>query len=159
MRHDRVVSIAAEGLRHEGWDVVCERSFHTNQGLRKPDIIAARENRVVVVDAQIVGDGYSLDRSHARKVSKYATNEDLLQTVATEYSVEVGNVSVTSVTVSYRGIWSPQSAEDIIDLGVGHRYPCTISCCALRGSHMNWTRFNQMTDLVPFNLIKFLGSI
>uniref|UniRef100_A0ABD2W6C2 Reverse transcriptase n=1 Tax=Trichogramma kaykai TaxID=54128 RepID=A0ABD2W6C2_9HYME len=109
LRHDAICRIAVSSLRQLGWSVRQEPHFHTREGLRKPDIVAVKDQVVKVIDAQVISASSSLDDSHRRKVAKYDT-PDIRHQVASEYGVENDNISFSSITISWRGIWSAASA-------------------------------------------------
>ncbi|CAB0044068.1 unnamed protein product [Trichogramma brassicae] len=143
LRHDAICRIAVSGLRQVGWSVRQEPHFHTREGLRKPDIVAVKDRVVRVIDAQVISASSSLDDSHRRKCTKYDTL-DLRHQVASEYGVETDNIRFSSITISWRGIWSAASAASLCELGLSKCLD-SVTVRALRGSHMNWLRWNRMT--------------
>uniref|UniRef100_A0ABD2XB93 Reverse transcriptase n=1 Tax=Trichogramma kaykai TaxID=54128 RepID=A0ABD2XB93_9HYME len=143
LRHDAICRIAVSSLRQLGWSVRQEPHFHTREGLRKPDIVAVKDQVVKVIDAQVISASSSLDDSHRRKVAKYDT-PDIRHQVASEYGVENDNISFSSITISWRGIWSAASAASLCELGLSKCLD-SITFRALRGSYMNWLRWNKMT--------------
>ncbi|CAF4948388.1 unnamed protein product [Pieris macdunnoughi] len=109
------------GGREKGWLAIEEPKIKTLRGLRKPDLIASKDDTGVIVDAQVAG---------------------LLGLP------NVNAVTATSCTVSWRGIWSPRSYNELSSLlGIDKRSIAEIPVIALRGSHMNWGRFNRMTTV------------
>uniref|UniRef100_A0ABD2WQM3 Reverse transcriptase n=1 Tax=Trichogramma kaykai TaxID=54128 RepID=A0ABD2WQM3_9HYME len=146
LRHDAICRIAVSSLRQLGWSVRQEPHFHTRKGLRKPDIVAVKEQVVKVIDAQVISASSSLDDSHRRKVAKYDT-PDIRHQVASEYGVENDNISFSSITISWRGIWSAASAASLCELGLSKCLD-SITFRALRGSYMNWLRWNKMTTMI-----------
>lgn len=85
--------------------VEVEPTFKTSSRLLKPDAIARTGSRVVVVDAQIVGERVDLDRAHQSEITKYAVLEGEIRT---RYSVTL------SLTLSPMGAWSKQSFESSV---------------------------------------------
>lgn len=112
-RHDAVVNYAVRGLEQRGFTVYKEPRFVTSGGLRKPDFIALRGSTAHIVDAQIVSDAEPLRRAHCRKVDKYS---DLPPMVASFY--DVNEVTVHSLTLNWRGVWSDLSAQDLVSAGL-----------------------------------------
>ncbi|CAB0028302.1 unnamed protein product [Trichogramma brassicae] len=143
LRHDAICRIAVSSLRQLDGSVRQEPHFHTREGLRKPDVVAVKDQVVRVFDAQVISASSSLDDSHRRKVAKYDTF-DLRHQVASEYGVEADNIRFSSITISWRGIWSAASAASLCELGLSKCLD-SITVRALRGSHMNWLRWNRMT--------------
>jgi len=90
-----------------------EPRIKTEQGVRKPDIVAKLGITAVVLDAQIVNDQMDLDGAHQKKVEYYTTIENEIKR---EYDVE--NAIFSSITLSWRGFWSRASVEHLFGLGV-----------------------------------------
>lgn len=143
-RHDRIAVFLAGRLRGRGWFVQRERHIRTSAGLRKPDLVAWKENEIVVVDVQVVGCGRPLDQEHHRKAQKYNTPE--MVTI-----LQAGSrtpVTFTSATVSFRGIWSGDSAADLLDLGLSKADLRLATVKALQGSLSAWRWAHQATSRV-----------
>ncbi|KAL7296723.1 hypothetical protein TKK_0010137 [Trichogramma kaykai] len=141
--HNAICRIAVSSLRQLGWSVQQEPHFHTREGLRKPDIVAVKDQVVKVIDAQVISASSSLDDLHSRKVPKYDI-PDIRHQVASEYGVENDNISFSSITISWQGIWFAASAVSLCELGLSKCLD-SITFRALLGSHMNWLRWNKMT--------------
>ena len=77
MRHNAVCRVLASSLRDKGWEVTEERHIPTRAGTRKPDLVAAKDYRVCVIDSQVVSGQQRLDDAHRRKVAKYAEDLDV----------------------------------------------------------------------------------
>lgn len=92
-RHDAVCRTIADHLRSREIRVVMEPRLRTSVGLRKPDILAAKERRGFIVDAQVVSGATALDDSHRRKMDKY----DI--TTFRESSAQILDVPPSSMTV------------------------------------------------------------
>lgn len=112
-RHDAITSYIAQGLSRHGCTVDVEPKFQTANDLRKPDIVAVKQQQVLVIDAQIVNDQIDLDEAHRKKSGKYRDLEEMLKE---KYSVP--SIKYTFVTLSWRGIWSAASANELLDLRV-----------------------------------------
>ena len=145
-RHDALCRTIAEGLISKGFTVEQEPHITTTMGLRKPDIIARKRERGVIVDAQVVSASGSLDEAHRKKVAKYNTQE-VLGGVAERLGVTTDNMTVTSATLSWRGVWSRASHDHLRELGIPEGTLGSLTTRVLQGSHMNWTRWNQMTTI------------
>ena len=100
-----------------------------------------------MVDAQVVSGATSLDDSHRRKQEYYAQNADLVQALARDHRVGVEDVLFSSCTLSWRGVWSPGSAEYLMSLGLSKRLLAGITTRVLQGSHTNWVRWNRMVGV------------
>lgn len=104
-RHDVAVSYLSRALETKGYVVSAEPRIETEVGTHKPDLVAEREDSAIALDGQIVNDQIDLDAAHRRKTEYYA---NLAETIKTKYSVR--NVRFSSVTFSWRGVWSQKSA-------------------------------------------------
>lgn len=145
-RHDAVVAYLARGMEQRGFRVWREPKFNTGEGVRKPDIVATRSGRAVVLDAQVVSEQTLLDLAHRRKVRYYSDNVDLRLAIGT--SMEVDEVTFHSATLSWRGLWSPRSASDLTALGVmGKGDIKVLSSRVLVGGVAAWRIFNRRTSV------------
>lgn len=109
-RHNAIVAYTKRALLK-----TCERTddephFITEEGLRKPDLVAKLNDTAFVIDAQVVSEQADLTQSHRRKIDYY---KNLESKIKEEYQVD--KVRFTSVTLSCRGIWSRPSASDLIE--------------------------------------------
>lgn len=101
------------------------------------------------MDVQIVSGSSSLDASHLRKVAKY-DNHQVKEAAAAVLHLRPDLVTVTSCTLSWRGVWSGASVEILRNgLGVPVGLLSGITTRVLQGSHTNWTRWGQITTRAP----------
>lgn len=149
LRHNAVCKVLASGLRDKGWVVREEPILRTQQGLRKPDIVAVKEGVARVIDAQIVSGSRPLDEAHEIKRKYYSDNRDITVAIAQENDILPSSVGYTSCTLSWRGVWSPRSAADLLRVGLSKKLLGFITLRVLRGSHLNWTRWGKMTTMRP----------
>jgi hypothetical protein len=147
-----VVDQVADGTR--GWSVRREVSYQTVVGVRRPDIVASRGREIAVVDVQVVAPNPSLDSAHRKKVAKYRDEAQLATCLVRGASVqprrraeEETQVRFASATISWRGVWSSESARSLRELGLTDRELAQYSTYALRGSWMNWVRFGASTSI------------
>lgn len=146
LRHNKIASILAAAMVEEGWKVEEEPKVMTSVGLRKPDIIAARSGEGAIVDVQVVSGHRPLDDAHREKRAKYGAHDELVEKVAAKLDLPKTRVRTTSCTISWRGVWSFGSYKELKKLlGLNESVLQSLSVLALRGSHMNWSRFNAMT--------------
>ena len=112
----------------------------------KPDLIASKNRSINVIDAKVVNAGQELDASHRTKVPKYDTPQ-LKQHVAQELGVLTECVTVTTVTLSWKEVWSSQSTRVLTELGLAKLLPA-LTAVVFRGSHLSWIRWNKMTTYI-----------
>lgn len=96
-RHQAITSYLKRGLPIKHERVEDEPHFNTSQGLRKPDLIAVKDNQALVIDAQVVGDQIDLDTAHTSKVEKYQPLENAIKD---QYTVQ--HVLFATATLSTR---------------------------------------------------------
>jgi len=111
-RHDACVDYMVRQVQQK-YTIIKEPKFQLKTGLLKPDVLMKRDTSAIVVDAQVVGERAALDQAHRAKISKYKVLEKIIKD---KYSVE--SVVFTSLTISSRGIWSRQSFEHLLKLGI-----------------------------------------
>ena len=118
-RHDRILGELKKILTKAGFIVAVEPRFHTSLGLRKPDLVVYKQGeRAAVVDVTITSDMYTdPDTPHWSKCEYYGTPE-IVEEVTRLAGIEP---TFSSVTISWRGVWAPASARDMIELGMSKR--------------------------------------
>ena len=107
-RHDAVLSFLGRNLRCQGFEVQEEPHYQTQEGLRKPDIMATMGTLGLVIDAQIVGEKSDLERARTAKIRKYAGNPGIERNIQLETGAT--NIRHLPVILSWRGIWCKASA-------------------------------------------------
>ncbi|KAL0103807.1 hypothetical protein PUN28_017844 [Cardiocondyla obscurior] len=113
-RHNAIVKYLARNIYKGGYRVYNEPRYNTELGLRKPDLVAVLGETAVVIDAQVVSEQTKLPEAHKRKAEYYNTPE-IIRKIKETHGVR--NVITTSATLSWRGIWSPDSAKELQNLG------------------------------------------
>jgi hypothetical protein len=133
-RHDRVVKLLVKNLERKDYTVTEEPHIQTMFGMRKPDIIAVKNWCVHVIDPTICGDYRNPDYYHREKVRKYAQDPDIVKYLRDKYPGHL--IKFTSLTVSFRGVFSKESAEDLLNLGVSKATLKKAALHAIEGSVM-----------------------
>jgi len=142
-RHDVLVHYTARSLKQKGFEVHNEPRLRTTLGLRKPDLIAIKDRKALVVDAQVISDRYDLSKAHEEKCAKYSS-EFVVDEIKKRYAVT--DVITTSVTLNWRGVWSGRSADSLLKLNVLAKADLrTVSARALMGSVYCWHFFKKTT--------------
>lgn len=138
-RHNAVVSYVKRAVEKTYQKVEEEPKFTTEMGLRKPDLIATKNNQALVIDAQIVGEHVDPDAAHDEKAAKYKHLEGMIKE-----RYEVNEVAFTTVTLSYRGVWSETSIQSLIEKDIlKKREIKIISTRVLIGGLSCFRRFNR----------------
>ncbi|CAB0034374.1 unnamed protein product [Trichogramma brassicae] len=114
-RHDAVGNYIQNILEKDGYQVAIEPKFQTSSGLRKPDYCATKEDSTLTIDIQIRSDSGDLDRNNRDKVRYYEENQELQSKIKERFGTSV--IKTIAITLNWRGIWSPKSAEEAIALG------------------------------------------
>lgn len=143
-RHDSIVDYVARRLRAIGWDVLVEPTMRTSEGRRFPDLVATRGEQAVILDAQVVGTRISLAEAHKNKVAKYSVPEILDHVRGARKTAPL----VSSVTLSYRGVWAKESADVLSDMGLGRQDMKLITIRSLKGGVACFRRHQRMTSVL-----------
>lgn len=107
--HDTITRQIAKRLRELGFEVQEEPHFKTPQGERIPDLVVKRDTQSAILDVQVVGTRAPLSQVHLAKTMKYM-DKSILDKVG-------GRPLVSSITITYRGIWARESVQTLRDLG------------------------------------------
>ncbi|CAL7932983.1 unnamed protein product, partial [Xylocopa violacea] len=146
-RHNAIASYVARGLRSKGYEVEEEPCIQTEEGLRKPDIIAKNGNdEAVVIDTQINREQTDLNKTHQRKIDYYKKNSGLIEEIKKRYKTQT--VVFETVTLSSRGIWGPHSAEGLLNRKIIRKSELkVISTRVLIGGLNAFRIFNATTSM------------
>lgn len=145
MRHDAIAAVLAAELDRAGYRVRREHLFQTQQGGRKPDILAVKGEQGFVLDVQVVSGARSLNEAHTLKTRYYESNNQLMDSISALLQVNRQKIRVSSVTLSWRGVWAVQSAGILSEMGLSKALLNGMTTRVLMGSYLNFTRFNQTT--------------
>lgn len=141
-RHNVVLDFACKQFSRHGWEVEREPRIQTSLGVRIPDIILKSTDRTAVVDVQVSGPG-SLEVAHVRKSNKYGTIPEVVQYAAGK--LPGVTPLVTSLTLSYRGIWSKTSRDVMHGLGLTKKDVRIMTTMAMQGSMNCYRAFMRST--------------
>ena len=143
-RHDAVLSYIGRNLRRQGFQVQEEPHYRTQEGLRMPDIVATMGTLGLVIDAQIVGEQYDLERARTAKIRKHADNPDIEWAIQRETGAT--NIRYLPVILFWRGIWCRTSASDFLTQGtITRRDLAVIATRVLIGGIIAHHDFNRST--------------
>ena len=139
------MSYVQRSLEQKGFEATLEPIYKLGSGVLKPDLVAKKDNRAFIVDAQIVGEGIDIQEAHKTKVLKYS-GRDLLSSIRS--FTGASQVFVTSDTLNWRGIWSRDSAESLLGFGlISNRDLKVIAVRDLEMTAGIFSRFMGMTAL------------
>lgn len=147
-RHDAIIKYIERKATRQEFYVTLEPHISTNVGMRKPDMIAVRGRLAVVIDAQVNGDqtfnAWSLNHSHETKKHKYADIPEVSEYIKRAY--RVSEIRFTTATLNWRGLWSSNSAEELINYGLISRQDLScVSTQVLVGGNMCFREFTRST--------------
>lgn len=114
-RHDSVVNYVDRSLRNKGFETLVEGQLQTTDGIRKPDIVAIKGDKIYVLDAQVVTDGRDMSEMHRCKARKYRT-PGVIRSLTELYGRD--QLHFGAITLNWRGIWSRESVLDLLEWGV-----------------------------------------
>lgn len=139
-RHDVLVRYVANRLRQTGWAVKEEPHYRTPDGTRIPDLVLTREGQAVILDVQVVGTRIPLSSAHQVKCAKYMLPALLDQVAPNTRAL------VSSVTLSYRGVWAVESVKTLVDLGLTAYDIKMLSVRCLQGGLRAFWAHQKMTQ-------------
>lgn len=155
MRHNAVSKSITKAFNNHGYTIVEEPIIQTSEGNRKPDILIVKESNAFIIDTQIVSGYRDLNEAHERKKNYYESNRDVINYVANNFNIPTSNIIVSTITISWRGIWSEKSYEALRVLGVTKNCMQGITTRVLFGSYMNFVKFNKMTTVQMHHIWPF----
>ncbi|CAN7998348.1 unnamed protein product, partial [Ixodes hexagonus] len=143
-RHDNLARYVCTRLGQLGWTVLWEPHFDLPGGVLKPDLVAFKGENTIILDAQVVGTRMALSFHHHQKVAKYSSPG--LQQAAR--AGRTGTLQTTSITLNFRGVWSGESARDLISLGLTQNDIKLLSVRCLQGGMRCFWSHRTMTTAV-----------
>ena len=144
-RHDAVSRYVAAKLRGKGYVVQKEPRIQTEEGLRKPDIVAFKEPTALVVDAQVVGEQFDLRRAHITKRDYYSQHAGISAYVRSLWPN--ATIVYTTATLNMKGVWAKEAATDLTTWGLVKQDLKTVSSQVLIGGLACWRMFNNTTSV------------
>ena len=107
-RHDSLLDLTASLCKKKGWTYSREPAIPTTAGIRRPDFLMKVDDKVHVIDAQVVSDNALLSESHGRKV-QYYKNREIEDYAKRVFNVET--VEFSSITLNWRGAIAQETAD------------------------------------------------
>lgn len=144
-RHDGVTELLAKTLEGKGWRVEREFLYRTAAGNQKPDIVAEKEGSLYVIEAHVCSDFQSLAQYRRQKMVAYNSNPLLWKAIATRWNHRAADIKFTTATISFRGVWEKESAQDLAEIGIRGSTQRLLSVRAIQGSLHAFRMFNRMT--------------
>ena len=80
--------------------------FMDGKGLSKPDILASKDDRVLIVDALVVSEQFDLRNAHRNKVRYYPQNAEVAALAGQKVGLQRRDVILTSFSISWKGVWA-----------------------------------------------------
>lgn len=149
-RHDAIVAYLSRNLSRAGFTVNIEPRYVTREGVRKPDIVASMGSTTLVLDAQVSSDIVSLSTPHRNKVNYYAQNDDLISQI--KANTRSSLIQVVAATLPWRGVWGPESASKLLQLGVLRKRDLPIiSTRVIIGGLGAFRKINRSTAAMNFS--------
>lgn len=116
--------------------------LNTAVGLLKSDLLAIVSTPAHVFNTQVVSEHINLNVAHKSKVEKYEPLDN-----AIKHRYDVTTVSRSTATLSFSGIWSEASANDLVARGIQNKNEVKITPVRVlvRGLSPYWC-FNRTTS-------------
>lgn len=143
LRHHALVRFIHDSLRRRRYNVHREVWLGRGPGSWRPDLVVIRDGCAWVLDIQVVSPSRKLNVI-AKEKADYYNRREVVERVAALFGVEERFVRFGALTISWKGIWSSDSASLFRGLGLQMRQLSWLTGRVLRGSHINWSRWNAM---------------
>jgi hypothetical protein len=149
LRHDHIVHRLRGALKDKSWEVQTEKLYKLPEGNLKPDLVAFKSGAVggtkcVILDVQVVS-ARGVENWHRTKVQKYDQRADLKTMIRSQN--QAINVQTVAATLTWRGIWEPNSYQSLKSIGLSDRLLSGIATSVLRGSLFGFFSFNTRNDM------------
>lgn len=104
-RHDAITNYVARALDKNGYTVVKEKTYTTQNGKLKPDLTAYSPDKVLVIDTQVIIGQFSLKVGNQNKIDKYKPLKERLDLLRSN------GIHFRSVALNSKGALSADSAK------------------------------------------------
>ena len=142
-RHNNIVKQFSVELGKLGYETKVESRLTTPQGLKIPDLLAWKEGKSYLLDAQVVQDSSNNEilQSHQLKISKY--DDPTITAAAARITGSIPEV--LAITLNWRGVWCRESLESLQRLGLSKRVLETTTVKAISGGVAIYANFQGMS--------------
>ena len=123
--------------------------FPTGRGNFKPDLVAWNGVQSVVIDVTVTSDNLpDPNTAHMEKVNKYSSLEEITSCVERNSGLRP---HYSALAISWRGVISPQSAQDMVSLGLTKSELKLLSAVVVEKTALIHRHFHQSTYRVKMN--------
>jgi hypothetical protein len=131
-RHNKVLDYIAGKLQCRGYKTVAEPSIATAEGIRRPDLVVAKEDEGWVVDVTICADGGTgnLNNAATNKYNYY--NKDEIRTWVMT-ALQIRKVNVIAIALNWRGCMTRKTFNNLRKWGFTTNEIELISIMCLEG--------------------------
>lgn len=145
-RHDSVCKYLERNLKSQGYVVAAEPILETADGNKKPDLVARRDGKLLLIDSQVITDAMELDEAHHVKRRKYDTST-MRDSLRRKYGPT--DISILTATLNWRGVWSAASVAGLLEAGVVKKNESALlSTRTLIGTSLIFRQFSASTSVV-----------
>lgn len=116
-RHAEFCDSIAKRLRKLGWEVLEEPRVPLGKTFCKPDIVARKGNRAVVLDPTIIGASQKPLQAYLSKVATYDKPEVKAVAESMGSGKTLEHIAIHGIVMSIRGVWCPISWTALKGLG------------------------------------------
>ena len=114
-RHDQISAFVAKKAKSKGFRIWEEPIIKTVMGIRKPDLVIAKDSTALVLDTIICSDNADLSSVNKQKVDYYNTRE-VREWVLAESACN--EVMFSSIAITWRGAMAKETAEILHRIGI-----------------------------------------
>ena len=137
-RHNCVNNMLMTILNKHKYRTITEPNIRTPEGLRKPDLLAYRNDTVYIIDTQISHDNTNTDNNYKTKTDYYIKTEIL------DYAKQLTDVKQAKVSAlcwNWQGTPSSQTTKDLIELGLSKRDISLLNIRVITGSLNTYRKY------------------
>lgn len=111
-RHNALVDYVQRVDQDRGMTVHKEPQFKVGDRKLIPDIVIYSQDRVVLVDAQVINEQFPLKSAYVNKINKYLALGDQLA------GLRPGGFQCSALTMNWRGVVAGSSGKELIALNI-----------------------------------------
>ena len=140
-RHDFIVKDVQRWGEANGWDTLVEPHFRSPEGLRKPDLLLLKDDKIIITDIQVVWEGPRVMAAAYTTKERYYSTPNFIEAVQRRFPGRT--ITVLPFIIGARGTWYRQSSLLLNNLGLPQRAANDLVIRTLTGGMIIHQSFNR----------------
>ena len=141
-RHNKIVDLVMSGVERIGYGIRREPAIQTPAGIRKPDLVLARDGDLTILDVTIIADNVDLDKAHHDKQVYY--DVPAIREWA-QSCYQPRHIAFEALAMNWRGLLASRSAATLRRLGLSAQFLSLASAVALEQTSWIVNHFRHST--------------